>query len=252
MFELLKEKVCVITGVGKGFGRDLTRVYAENGARLALITRSSEDLAALKEDLKGFNTKGHLFYCGDVSDESTVRDFATRVSDKFETIDVLVNNAGMRFRRPFLEIKPQEFKNVMNNNFFSMVYMCQAFIPLMIKNQSGKIVNLSSIAGTLGLAELSGYISSKAAINGLTKALAIEYAHQNIQVNSIAPGFAKTSYFENFKAKDELYKFTLERTPMGRWGESEEIANVCLFLSSKLSDYITGEVISADGGWSAW
>ena len=92
----------------------------------------------------------------------------------------------------------------------------------------------------------------KAAVIGLTKSLALEFAENNIQINALAPGFCKTSYFDDFKKNVDIYRFTLNRTPMGRWGESIEIANVCLFLASSMSDYITGEVISVDGGWSAW
>ena len=133
-----------------------------------------------------------------------------------------------------------------------MVYMCQAVIPIMQKFKQGKIVNISSIAGTLGLADLAGYICSKAAIVGLTKSLAVEFAIDNIQVNAVAPGFAKTSYFDKFKDNKDLYEFTLSKIPMKRWGESIEIANACLFLSSVLSDYVTGDVLTVDGGWSAW
>jgi NAD(P)-dependent dehydrogenase (short-subunit alcohol dehydrogenase family) len=157
----------------------------------------------------------------------------------------------MRFRRSFLDIKEHEFNLVMQNNFFSMVYLCQAVIPIMQKFNQGKIVNMSSIAGTLGLADLSGYICSKSAVVGLTKSLAVEFALSNIQINAIAPGFAKTSYFDRFKENKLLYEFTLSKIPMKRWAESIEIANACLFLSSSLSDYVTGEVLTVDGGWSA-
>ncbi len=130
--------------------------------------------------------------------------------------------------------------------------MCQSVIPYMVENNKGKIINMSSVAGTLGLAELSSYVTSKASIIGLTKSLAIEFAENNIQINSLAPGFCKTSYFDDFKRKSKLYNFTIDRTPMKRWGEGKEVANSCLFLASNMSDFITGEVINVDGGWSAW
>jgi len=133
-----------------------------------------------------------------------------------------------------------------------MFMLCHAVLPVMVKRNEGKIINMSSVAGTNGLPELSSYVTSKAAIVGLTKSLALEYAKNNIQINALAPGFCKTSYYDNFRKKSDLYDFTLERTPMGRWGESEEVANVCLFLASDLSSYITGDVINVDGGWSAW
>jgi NAD(P)-dependent dehydrogenase (short-subunit alcohol dehydrogenase family) len=248
---LLKNKVCVITGAGKGFGRDLAMTYLSHGAKLALITRSIDDVTSLLNALPIVNAKDCLIVRGDVSDRKVVFSFIQQTIDHFGAIDVLVNNAGMRFRRDFLDITEEEFRLVMNNNFFSMVYLCQAVLPHMSPKRSGKIINISSIAGTLGLSNLSAYVSSKAAIIGLTKSLAVEFAEKNIQINAIAPGFAKTSYFDNFQKNQDLFKYTLDRIPMKRWGESKEIANVCLFLSSELSDYVTGDVINVDGGWSA-
>ena len=252
MNKLLSNKVCMITGAGKGFGKDLVFKYLEEGALVSLISRSQEDLDILKNELTQDQINKCLIFKGDVTSQEIVQEFTKCTFEKFGSIDVLVNNAGMRFRRPFLEITASEFKQVMENNFFSMVYLCQSVLPYMKKAKKGKIINMSSIAGNLGLADLSAYVSSKAAIIGLTKALAIEFATDNIQINAIAPGFAKTSYFEKFQNNSELYEFTLNRIPMKRWGESVEIANVSLFLSSHLSDYVTGDVINVDGGWSAW
>lgn len=251
MSELLKDKVCVITGAGKGFGRTLAGIFQQHGAKLALITRSQDDVNQLMKELGSERNDIHAI-CGDVSKPKEVNDFIDATIEKFGRIDVLVNNAGMRFRKKFLDISADEFQRVMNVNVTSMFYLCQAVLPHMVNHGQGKIINMSSIAGTRGLPELSGYVTSKAAIIGLTKSLSLEFAEHNIQINALAPGFCKTSYFENFKQKSDLYEFTLERIPMRRWGESEEVANVCLFLASELSSYVTGDVINVDGGWSAW
>lgn len=250
--ELLKEKVCVVTGAGKGFGYDLAKTYNDLGAKLALITRSQEDIMNLQA-LFGEDSSRVLIFAGDVSDPKTVAEFSRVVERKFKAVDVLINNAGMRFRKPFLDIRPEEFAEVMNCNLNSMFHMCQAIFPLMVERGGGKVVNMSSVLGTHGLSDLSGYITSKAAIVGLTKALAVEFANRNINVNALAPGFCKTSYYDNFmKTKGELYQFTLERTPLARWGDSKDIVNACLYLTSEMSDYVTGQVIQVDGGWSAW
>ena len=251
MTDLLTDKVCIITGAGKGFGKAIAKKFADNGAKLALITRTQSDVDDLYREFYGYENK-FLAICGDVSDQDTVNSFVAEVKNKFGRIDVLVNNAGMRFRKKFEEITLEEFSLVLNVNVVSMFMLCKAVIPTMVEQKTGKIINISSVVGTLGLPELSAYATSKAAIIGLTKALSVEYGESNIQVNAIAPGFCKTSYFENFKQKSELYDFTIERTPMRRWGESEEVANSCLFLASSLSSYVTGDVINVDGGWSAW
>lgn len=245
---MLKDKVCIVTGAGKGFGEEIAKEFYAQGAKLALITRSKEDIDNL---MVKFDSERVLSICGDVSDGNIVSQFISQTINKFGVIDVLVNNAGMRFRKEFLDISNDELDQVLDVNLKSMVFLCQKVLPYMIKNNSGKIINMSSIAGTLGFANLSGYVISKAAIIGLTKSLAAEFADRNIQINALAPGFCKTSYFENFQENKELYDFTLSRTPMNRWGDSKEIADVCVFLASDMSNYMTGEVLKVDGGWSA-
>ena len=245
---LLKDKVCIITGAGKGFGEEIAKEFYAQGAKLALITRSQEDVDNLTVK---FDSERVLSVCGDVSDENVVSQFISQTINKFGVIDVLVNNAGMRFRKEFLDIGNDELDQVLNVNLKSVVSLCQEVLPHMVKNNGGKIINMSSIAGTLGFSDLSGYVMSKAAIIGLTKSLAVEFAGKNIQINALAPGFCKTSYFEKFQESAELYDFTLSRIPMNRWGSSKEVADVCVFLASNMSNYMTGEVLKVDGGWSA-
>ena len=245
---LLKDKICIVTGAGKGFGREIAKEFYAQGAKLALITRSQSDINDLNSE---FDSGRVLSVCGDVSDSTVVAQFITQTIDKFGTIDVLVNNAGMRFRKEFLEISEDELDQVLNVNLKSIVFLSQKVLPYMIEKNRGKIINMSSIAGTLGFANLSGYVMSKAAIVGLTKSLAVEFSDKNIQVNALAPGFCKTSYFEKFQENTELYDFTLSRIPMNRWGSSKEVADICVFLASNMSNYMTGEVLKVDGGWSA-
>ena len=238
-----------MTGAGKGFGRDIAKAYYAQGAKIALITRSQPDVDNLISEFD--NNERVMVICGDVSNRGVVDLFVQKTKQKFGSIDVLVNNAGMRFRKEFLEISISELNQVLDVNLKSVFNLCQEVLPSMINNNAGKIINMSSIAGTLGFADLSAYVTSKAAIIGLTKSLAVEFASNNIQVNAIAPGFCKTSYFENFQTNNELYDFTISRIPMRRWGESKEIADICVFLASGMSDYVTGEVLKVDGGWSA-
>ncbi len=251
MTELLENKVCIVTGAGKGIGRSIVKRFYEEGAKLAVITRSNEDLSSLQDELSADDSR--LFSVdGDVSNEATCDNFIQNVIKHFGGIDILVNNAGMRFRKEFSSTSLEEFETVFRVNVSSMFMLSQRVLPYMLGKNQGKIINLSSVAGINGLPELNAYVTSKAAIIGFTKSLALEYAEKNIQINAVAPGFCKTSYFDNFKEKSDLYEFTIDRTPMRRWGESREVADVCLFLASELSSYVTGDVITVDGGWSAW
>lgn len=247
----IKDKICIITGAGKGIGRETARLFYGEGALLALITRGELDLNSLKEET-GFDDNRVLLYDGDVSDEEIVKRFVAKTINKFGEIDVLINNAGMRFRKTFLDITTEEWNKVINTNLNSVYFMCREVGRHMVQQQSGRIVNISSIIGTLGLPELTAYGASKGGIITLTKCLALEWAKHNINVNVIAPGFCETSYAEDFKKKTELYKFTIERTPQKKWGTSLDIANACLFLASDAASYVTGEILNVDGGWSAW
>lgn len=247
----LKGKVCVITGAGKGIGKEVSHLFNKCGARLSLITRDMQDFNDLDNtfDLEKDNA---LLYEGDVSCEDTVSKFVEETINKFKKIDVLINNAGIRFRKKFIDITLADWNSVINTNLGSVYLMCRETGRHMIHQRKGKIINMASIVGTLGLPELAAYGASKGAMITLTKCLALEWAEYDINVNAIAPGFCETSYTENFKKKIELYNFTLERTPQKKWGSSLDVANACLFLSTDASNYITGEVLNVDGGWSAW
>jgi NAD(P)-dependent dehydrogenase (short-subunit alcohol dehydrogenase family) len=247
----LKGKVCIITGAGKGIGYACAKAFAAEGARLAVISRSKDDLERLSQDL-ALSESDFYMMSGDVSDGVIVSEFIANVIAKYGVIDVLVNNAGIRFRKKFLEISYEEWQHVMNVNAGSTFLFCKEVGQHMVARNSGKIINMASIIGTLGLPELVGYGASKGAIISLTKSLSLEWAENNINVNVIAPGFCETSYADNFKEQSDLYQFTIDRTPMKKWGSSSDIANACIYLASDMSKYVTGEVLSVDGGWSSW
>ncbi len=247
----LENKVCIITGVGKGIGYETAILLKNQGVKLGLITRDKRDLKKLLQVLDVSDSDVY-YQAGDVSDEDTVKSFVSKVFTKFERIDVLINNAGIRFRKEFLKIEYKEWQNVMNVNAGSTSLFCREVGKYMVKQKSGSIINIASIIGTLGLPELAGYGASKGAIISLTKTLALEWSEYGIKVNAIAPGFCNTSYADSFKKNNELYNFTLERIPMKRWGMPIDVGNTCVYLASNMSAYVTGEVISVDGGWSAW
>jgi len=166
-------------------------------------------------------------------------------------IDGLINNAGIRQRKEFEKISLKELDNIYEINFKSIFFLTQLFFKLM-KKTKGSIVNISSIVGPIGFNNLSGYAFTKSGLIGLTKSLANELAKYKIRVNSISPGFIKSSYANQFKKNNpELYDYTISRTLLKRWGECDEVADLILFLLSNNSLYITGNNIFIDGGWGA-
>lgn len=180
------------------------------------FSRTASDLESLKSELR--MPADSLFReAGDVAFRDTVKGFLARCVEKFGRVDVLINSAGMHFRKPLLELTAEEWRTVMNVNLGSTVSFCQEAGRHMVAQKSGKLVNMASVVGTLALPDLSGHRASQGGIISLVKALAVEWAKQD--VNVIAPGFCETSYTENFTKKTELCQMLLDKTPHGRWGE---------------------------------
>tara|TARA_B100000700_G_scaffold325905_1_gene435937 strand:+ start:1249 stop:2001 length:753 start_codon:yes stop_codon:yes gene_type:complete len=243
-----KNKNIVLTGGGKGIGKAALEKLYKSGANISLITRSRSDSNLIK---RKYSSKRVFSYCGDVTEEKDVSEFFRLVKKKMKTIDGLINNAGIRQRRKFNEISNYELDYVIDNNLKSIFKISQLFSKIM-NRKSGSIVNISSIVGPRGFQDLSGYAMTKGGIIGLSKSLAVELAKRKIRVNTISPGFIKSSYANSFKKKlPRIYKYTLKRTPMGRWGKCEEVANLILFILSEESSYITGNNIYIDGGWTS-
>jgi NAD(P)-dependent dehydrogenase (short-subunit alcohol dehydrogenase family) len=242
------KKNYVITGAGKGIGYSvLTKLY-QSGANIALITRSKSDLKNIE---KKFSSNRVISFCGDVSDNNDRISFFNLVKKKMKNIDGLVNNAGIRQRKEFKKISQNELDHIYEINIKSVFFLTQLFFKLM-KKTKGSIVNISSIVGPIGFNNLSGYAFTKSGLIGLTKSIANELAKQKIRVNSISPGFIKSSYATHFKKNNpELYDYTISRTLLKRWGECDEVADLILFLLSNNSLFITGNNIFIDGGWSA-
>ena len=236
-----------VTGAGKGIGKETVFSLLKNGAYVYALIKS-------KKDNKEFSDfKNIKIYNGNVNNLKLIKKiFQDSKRDK-KLINGLVNNAGMRFRKNFLSIKQKDLKNVFETNFFSIFYIMQIFSKFLISNKKkGSIVNIGSIVGQLGFSELSAYASSKGALTALTKSFATEMANKNIRANSISPGFIKTSFYQKFKKnKKRIYRWTLNRTPLKRWGEPSEVSNLICFLLSDDSSYINGENINVDGGWTS-
>ena len=245
---LLQDKTIAITGAGKGIGRACVSFFISQGARVVALTRSEADVMALKAS---YPSDRFVIMKGDVTSSDDLKALLRLGCSHFDRIDGLVNNAGIRQRKDFFDLSREDWDSVILTNLTSCFEAMQIFGRHMVDG-GGSIVNVASIVGQRGLPQLSGYAASKAGLIGLTKTVAVELSDRNIRINAVCPGFAITSYAESFKSnRPELYESTLERTPMHRWGTSDEIAHTIGYLLSDLSSYVTGSVYAVDGGWTA-
>lgn len=241
-----KKKTVLITGVGKGIGRELLNFFTDKNYFVYGVTRSNGDFKKLK---KLRNSK--IFY-GDVKNKNIIKKILNDSLKNKRLISGLVNNAGVRHRERILNIRESDLKKTFETNFFSVFLITQSYLKYCLKNKiKSSIVNIGSIVGgDKGFSELSSYASSKGALKSFTQSLAVEVAKYGIRVNLVNPGFIKTSYFKKFyKNKKKLYNWTLSRIPQKRWGEAKELRGLINFLLSDDSSYLTGETINIDGGW---
>jgi 3-oxoacyl-[acyl-carrier protein] reductase len=245
--KLLENKVAIITGASRGIGEGIALKFAAEGAHIAFSYVSSEEKAnALVEKLKAFgvNAKAYKSNAGILADcETMVND----VVATFGTVDICVNNAGISKDNLLLRMTEEQWDEVMMINLKSVFNMTKQVIKPMMKARKGSIINMSSIIGMQGNAGQSSYAASKAGILGFTKSIAKEVGSRNIRVNAIAPGFVETDMTHYLKDGAGAEAF-LKQIPLGRFGQTEEIANVSLFLASDMSNYVTGQTISTCGG----
>lgn len=240
-------KTVLITGASRGIGCAAARLFAQNGYNIAINYLSSEHKAhALTKELQnsGYNA---IAIKANVANRLETKHMISEIDKSFGKIDVLVNNAGIAQQKLFTDIGEDEWDEMFNVNVKGMFNCCQAVLPQMIRNKAGKIINLSSIWGITGASCEVHYSASKAAIIGLTKALAKEVAPSNINVNCVAPGVIHTDM--NLNLSEETIDSLKEDTPMGVLGTAQDIAEAILFLASDKSKFITGQIISPNGGF---
>jgi len=241
----LKGRVAIITGAGRGIGKEIAMTLASEGASVAVLGRSETAKETAQEITK---MKGNaIAVVADVSDSKQVQEAVKNVLKKFGRIDILVNNAGI-YRSSFLaQMKEEEWDEVMSVDLKGVFNCTKAVLPAMMKQKYGKIVNISSIAGTsLGFTGSTHYSAAKAGIIGFTQALAMEIAQFGINVNSVAPGAIETNMLKD--AMGEAAQDFAKQVPLGRLGKPKDIANTVLFLVSDDASYITGQIIIVDGG----
>lgn len=239
-----KDKVVIVTGAAQGIGRQIAGDFAKRKAKVAILDLDQDKLKSAKQELAKV-TECESFLI-DVTNLEELRSAVDKVIDKFLKIDILVNNAGITKDGLALRLSENDWDKVLSVNLKAAFLTSKIVLKKMLKQRSGKIVNISSIIGIMGNPGQSNYSASKAGLIGLTKSLAKEVGSKGINVNAVAPGYIQTKMTETLseKVKQDL----LKRIPLGRLGEVKDVAAAVLFLSSRLSDYITGQVLVVDGG----
>ena len=241
----LSGKNALVTGAGRGIGREISLTLAKAGANIGVCDVDLATAQNTAAEVQALGRKALALRC-DVSKATDIAEAVSTFCAQFSTIDILVNNAGITRDGLLVRMKEEDWDLVLAINLKSAFLCCKEVSRLMVKARSGKIVSIASVVGLMGNAGQANYSASKAGLIGLTKALAKEFAGRNIQVNAVAPGFIQTAMTEKLSPPDK--EKLASQIPMQRLGTPLDVANAVLFLSSSLSDYITGQVITVDGG----
>lgn len=243
---MLENKVALVTGAGRGIGRAIAIALAEEGAEVIVNYNGSEERAKeVKQTIEENGRKASIYKCN-VSDFEACETMIREIVKEHGHLDILVNNAGITKDGLIMKMKEEDFDRVLNVNLKGTFNTIRHSARQMLKQRSGKIINISSVSGILGNVGQANYAASKAGVIGLTKTMARELGSRGITVNAIAPGFVDTEMTEVLS--EEIRENACKQIILGRFGKPEDIANAAVFLASDKADYITGQVISVDGG----
>lgn len=247
----LSGKAAIITGGSKGLGYAMAAGLASAGARIMLVNRNAEEGIQAAEELSTDYGIEAISFSADITDIQQTEAMAEAAMNAFGQIDILINSAGINIRGAIDEIIPEDFARVMQVNVNGTWLCSRAVIPFMKKNGSGKIINLASTLGLVGLANRTPYASSKGAVVQMTRALGLELAPFNINVNALCPGPFLTEMNLPIADTEEGKKFVVGATALGRWAKLQEIQGAAIFLASDAASYMVGSMLTVDGGWTA-
>ncbi len=247
----LKGRIALVTGASRGIGLSAAKAFAEAGADVIVCSRDQITLESVAGQIRALGREA-LPISVNVADRQEVQSAVKTALSTFGKIDILVNNAGTIRRKPALEWTDEDWDEVLNVNLKGTLMFCQEVGRQMIaREQGGKIINVASLSSVIGAPNIIGYPSSMGGVASLTRSLAVEWAKHRINVNAIGPGYIRTAFnlvVQQDKARSD---WIASRIPLGRWGEPDDLKGTFVFLASSASDYITGQIIYVDGGWTA-
>lgn len=247
----LSGRVALVTGGSKGLGAAMAEGLASAGASVVLVSRNLDQAQATADFIHQHYNVNTLAIQTDVTDFAQTEAMVETTVEKLGSLDILINSAGINIRGAIENISPEEFKKVMDINVTGTWMACKAAIPVMKKQNWGRVINMASSLGLVGLANRTPYTSSKGAVIQLTRALGLETAKTGVNVNSISPGPFLTDMNTPIANTDEGKKFIVGATALERWGDLREIQGAAIFLASDASSYMTGSNVTVDGGWTA-
>jgi NAD(P)-dependent dehydrogenase (short-subunit alcohol dehydrogenase family) len=247
----LQGRRALITGGAKGLGRVMAQALAEAGAEVAIISRTLTDCETAAAEISQATGQKTFAAAADVTKAADVSRLKGEVESKFGAVDILINNAGINIRGNIQDLSEQDFEAVMSANVTGPFLCARAFGPAMCERGWGRVINLGSIMSVISLPGRTPYATSKAAIIGLTRTLALEWAGSGVTVNAICPGPFATEMNRQLLNDPAKYRDFVARIPLGRWGELHEITGAAVFLASDAASYVTGSSLFVDGGWTA-
>ncbi|WP_286884234.1 SDR family NAD(P)-dependent oxidoreductase [Aneurinibacillus sp. UBA3580] len=246
----LTGKIALVTGGSKGIGFGMAHALGAYGAQVIITSRGVEEGRMAQEQLREAGFEATYISC-DVTKKQQIENVVETVVKEFGSIDILINNAGMNIRKLLIEVEESDWDQVLNVNLKGIFLMGQAVAQQMIQQKSGRIINISSILGTIGMPYQTSYAASKGGINQLTKVWAEELAPYNITVNAVGPGYIRTPMTDGWLSDSVRYQNIVNNTMQKRVGELTDLAGPIVFLASDASAYVTGQVLNVDGGWTA-